>query len=233
VEGDLVAGEQGIDECLILFARERTVDVGGIRAAGPCFVVARLQPSARHVDRIAVNDRSDRIEEGQRVLARELGDGVGQCWRGQRSGGDDDAVPIGRGQSGDFFAADLDQRLRGERRGDGGGKSVAIHRQRAAGRNLIGVRRAHDKRAQPTHFLVQKPDGVEVLVIGTEGIRTNQLGKRGGLMSRGHALGRISWSTTGMPLAAICQAASDPASPPPITCTARRRSDMGPSYAPG
>src|SRR5262249_2499091 len=32
--------------------------------------------------------------------------------------------------------------------------------------------------------------------------------------------GRISWSTTGTALAAICQAASAPASPPPITCTA-------------
>src|SRR5262249_2724442 len=32
--------------------------------------------------------------------------------------------------------------------------------------------------------------------------------------------GRISWSTTGTALAASCQAASAPASPPPITCTA-------------
>src|SRR5262245_44674365 len=31
--------------------------------------------------------------------------------------------------------------------------------------------------------------------------------------------GRISWSTTGTPFAAICQAASAPASPPPTTCT--------------
>src|SRR5215510_8669214 len=38
--------------------------------------------------------------------------------------------------------------------------------------------------------------------------------------------GRISWSTTGTPRAAICQAASDPASPPPTTCTARRRSSV-------
>src|SRR5215831_7333324 len=43
--------------------------------------------------------------------------------------------------------------------------------------------------------------------------------------------GRISWSTTGTPRAAICQAASDPASPPPTTCTARRRSSvMGRDY---
>src|SRR5215472_13778384 len=43
--------------------------------------------------------------------------------------------------------------------------------------------------------------------------------------------GRISCSTTGTPRAAICQAASDPASPPPMTCTARRRSSlMGRDY---
>src|SRR5262249_34505894 len=43
--------------------------------------------------------------------------------------------------------------------------------------------------------------------------------------------GRISCSTTGTPRAAICQAASDPASPPPMTCTARKRSSvMGRDY---
>src|SRR6516225_6808893 len=43
--------------------------------------------------------------------------------------------------------------------------------------------------------------------------------------------GRISCSTTGTPRAEICQAASDPASPPPMTCTARRRSSlMGRDY---
>src|SRR5215831_10525282 len=43
--------------------------------------------------------------------------------------------------------------------------------------------------------------------------------------------GRISCSTTGTPRAAICQAASGPASPPPMTCTARRRSSlMGRDY---
>src|SRR5215831_12136553 len=43
--------------------------------------------------------------------------------------------------------------------------------------------------------------------------------------------GRISCSTTGTPRAAICQAASDPASPPPMTCTARRRASvMGRDY---
>src|SRR5713101_5286593 len=38
--------------------------------------------------------------------------------------------------------------------------------------------------------------------------------------------GRISWSTTGTPRVAICQAASDPASPPPMMCTACKRSSV-------
>src|SRR5262245_1782928 len=38
--------------------------------------------------------------------------------------------------------------------------------------------------------------------------------------------GRISCTTTGTPRAAICQAASDPASPPPMTCTASTRSSV-------
>ena len=51
------------------------------------------------------------------------------------------------GGSGDFLAADVDERLAFERRGDGGGKAVAVDRERAAGRHLIGVGRAHDQRA--------------------------------------------------------------------------------------
>ncbi len=39
-------------------------------------------------------------------------------------------------------------------------------------------------------------------------------------------LGRISCSTTGTPRAAICQAASAPASPPPMMCTLRCRSPV-------
>jgi hypothetical protein len=31
-------------------------------------------------------------------------------------------------------------------------------------------------------------------------------------------LGRISWITTGTPMFAACQAASDPAMPPPMMC---------------
>ena len=68
---DLVAGKQGIDEGVILLARERAVDVVGARSARAGLVVARLEPGDRHVDGVAVHDRRDGIEEGERVLAGE------------------------------------------------------------------------------------------------------------------------------------------------------------------
>ena len=58
----------------------------------------------------------------------------------ERAGGDDDAVPFVRRQR-HFAARERDQRMRGERRRDGGGKTVAVDGKRAAGRHLIGVGR--------------------------------------------------------------------------------------------
>ena len=74
-----------------------------------------------------------------------------------------------------------------ERCGDGGGKAVAIDRERAAGRDLIGVGRAHDQRAEPAHLLVQKADGVVFLVVGAERIGADELGERVGLVGGGRA----------------------------------------------
>ena len=39
-----IAREQGINERVVLFARERTIDVSGGGAARPRLVIARLQP---------------------------------------------------------------------------------------------------------------------------------------------------------------------------------------------
>ena len=94
-----------------------------------------------------MHDRRDGVEEGERILAGELLDRFGERLRGQRSGRDDDAVPILGRQARDFGAFHGDQRL-GEHGGlDGGRESVAIDRERAAGGHLIRVGRAHDERA--------------------------------------------------------------------------------------
>ena len=107
--------------------------------------------------------------------------------------------------------------MRVERGGDRAGEAVAIDRQRAAGGHLVGIRRAHDQRAEPAHLRMQQADGVVLVVVGAERVRADELGERGGLVGRRRArMGRISCSTTGTPRAAICQAASEPARPPPM-----------------
>ena len=83
-----------------------------------------------------MHDRRDGVEEGERVFAGERADRGGEIGRGERAGGDDDAVPfVGRQRH--FAAHERDERLRSERRRHGGGKSVAIDRQCAAGRHLV------------------------------------------------------------------------------------------------
>ena len=133
-----------------------------------------------------MHDRRDGVEERQRVLAGQRADRVGQRGRGEGAGGDDDAVPIVRRQR-HLLAADLDQRMRRQRLRDGRGKAVAIDRQRAAGRNLMGVGGPHDQRAEPPHFLMQQADGVGFPVVGAERVGAHQFGQAVGLVDLGAA----------------------------------------------
>ena len=70
--------------------------------------------------------------------------------------------------------------------GDGGGKPVAIHRQRAAGGHLVGVGGPHDQRAQPPHFGVQQADGVVGGVVGAKRIGADEFGEAVGAVRLGH-----------------------------------------------
>ena len=100
------------------------------------------------------------------------------------------------------------------------GKAVAVDRERAAGRHLVGVGGAHDQRAEPAHLLVQQADGVVLRVVGAERVGADQFGIAVGLVRGGRdRSGRISCSTTGTPACASCQAASEPARPPPTMWT--------------
>ena len=74
-----------------------------------------------------------------------------------------------------------------ERRRDGGGEAVAIDRERAAGRHLVGVAAAHDQRAEPAHLLVQQADRIGLAVVGAERVGADQLGQRLGLVRGGRA----------------------------------------------
>ena len=187
VERCLFAGEQRIDEGVILFAGERAIDVVGARTAGPGLVVARLEPGDVKVDAVAMDDRRDGVEEGERVFAGEPADGGGEIGRGKRSGGDDDAVPVGRRQR-DLAARERDQRMGFQRRRHRGGKAVAVDRQRAARRDLVAIRRAHDERAEPAHLLMQQADGIVRGVVGAERIGADQLGIAVGLVRGGRPL---------------------------------------------
>ncbi len=71
LERGLLAGNQRVDEGVILRLVERAVDVVGVAAAGPDLVVARLQPAHAHVDAVMMHDRGDGIEEGELGFAGE------------------------------------------------------------------------------------------------------------------------------------------------------------------
>ena len=185
-ELDLLAGEQRIDKRLVLRARERAIDVVGAGACRPRFVVARLEPGDVEIDRLAVHDRREGIEESERGLAGERADRIGERWRGERAGGDDDAVPVRR-QGGNFLAADIDERLVRKRRGNGRGKAIAVDGERASRRQLVGIGRAHHQRAKPPHLGVQETDRARRGVVGAERIRANELGELPGLVHGGRA----------------------------------------------
>ncbi len=201
-----------------MIAVHRAVDVVGAGAAWADLVVARLHPADVHVDAFAVYDGRDGVEEGQRILAGQRLDRAAEGRGGERAGRDDDAVPILRRQAGDLAALERDQRMARNALGDLGGKAVAVHRQRAARRQLMRVARRHDQRAAAAHFLMQQPDRVGFPLVRAEGVGADQLGETAGLMRLGHADGaHLVQDDRCTPASAICQAASDPASPPPMT----------------
>ena len=105
------------------------------------------------------------------------------------------------------------------------GEAVAVDGQGAAGRHLVGVGAGHDDRVQRPHLGVQQADGVVLPVVGAEGVGADQLGQAVGVVGVGldarHAAhlvqdrrARRRW--------AICQAASEPARPPPMTWIGER-----------
>ena len=69
----------------------------------------------------------------------------------------------------------------------GGGEAVAVDGERAAGRQLVGVGRAHDQRARAPHLLVQQADGIVGGIVGAEGVGADQLGQAVGEMRIGAA----------------------------------------------
>ena len=182
MERDLVAGEQRIDEGVVLLARERAIDVVGAGAAGPGLVVARLEPGLAEIDRVAMHDRRDGVEKGELRLRRsacatvaarsgEVSGPVATMTLSQSSGGSAtsprSSVISGCASSAAVTAAEKPSR------------STAS--APPAGTWLL-VGRAHDQRAEPAHFRMQQADRVVVLVVGAERVRADQFGKAVGLV---------------------------------------------------
>ncbi len=137
--------------------------------------------------RLVMDDGRDGIEEGQRLLAGEFAHGFGQGGRGQRTGGDDHAGPIGGRKPRDLLAADLDIGMGLERGGHGIGKGVAVDGQRAAGGQAGGIGALQDQRAGAAHLFMEEADGVVLEIVGAQGIGAHQFGQPLGLMGVGAA----------------------------------------------
>ena len=177
LEFALRAIDQRLHERKILIPVHRAVDVVLAGAAGTDLVVARLEPADVHVDRVEMHDRGDGVEESKRIGAGLGTDRLCKRGRGQRTGGDDRLVPVGRRQAGNLLSHDRNQRMGFDLRGDGGRKAVAVNRQRTASRNLAGVAAGHDERTCKPHLGMKQPDRIGLGVVGTEGIGADQFGQ--------------------------------------------------------
>ena len=188
LEDRLLAFDQRVHKCLVLVLVHRAVDIILAGATRPDLVVPRLEPGNVHVDRIAMNDRCDGIEEGKRSRSRFLADGFGKPGRRQRSCSDDDIVPLFGRKAGHFLANHRDQRLGFDRSGYRIRKAVAIDRESAACGHLVAIGRRHDQRSGEPHFRMQNAHRTGGRIIRAKRIRADQFGKAIGLVGVGHAL---------------------------------------------
>ena len=115
-----------------------------------------------------MHDGRDGIKEGEFSFASEFLHGDCQRGRGQRPGGDDDAVPVFGRQPRDLTALDGDQRLSTKTRLDFGRERIPVNCERAACRQLVLVARRHDQRTGAPQLLVQQPNRVGLCVVRAE-----------------------------------------------------------------
>ena len=139
----------------------------------------------------------------------------GELRAGQRAGGDDRRMV---GQPIDALADDRDVGVLLERARHFGGKALAVDRQRRACGHPVLVGRTHDQRAERAHLLVEQPNGVIVSASSLRKLFEQTISARRSLSCAGvmSPPPRISLSLTRTPASASCQAASEPARPPPM-----------------
>ena len=157
----LFAIEQALMKSEILLFGHRAVDV--ILAA---LVPACSHPGDVHIDRIAVDDRRDGIEERQTVRAGRGSDTGSEC--GGREGTGRDDRQASRWQSVNPFADHGERWQLCKPLFNLGREHIAVHRQRRPGGNLGHLCGGHDQRIEPAHFMVQQADSVAFMIVGAK-----------------------------------------------------------------
>ncbi|QTK78486.1 hypothetical protein AT6N2_C0610 [Agrobacterium tumefaciens] len=182
LETDGITRNQRVDEGIVLLLIQRAVDIILARATGTDLVVTRLVPADIHVDAVAMHDRGDGVEEGERILTRLGLDGGGKIRRGEGTGRNDGVAPFLRRQAVHLLANDRHQRVTFQLFRHGFGKPVAVDGKRAAGRHLVSIGAGHDQRAGKPHFRMNDTDRIRRRIVGAEGIGTDQFRQRIALM---------------------------------------------------
>ena len=158
----LLAAEQLVHEALVLLARQRQVQV--VRPLP--LAVSRLLEGQRAIDRIAGDDRRDRIVEGELRRPHRLRHRPRQGFAGERAGGHHAQLGTRRELT-HFAGLHAHERLRGDARGQPAAEHHPIDGQRIAGRDPGPIRLRQHGRSQPPQLFVEEPHRV-VGIVGSE-----------------------------------------------------------------
>ena len=147
------------------------------------------------------------------ALTRQLPDLLGQDLGGQRTSGDDGREV--RRKVANFLSHQRDGGMTRDGLRDRPCKLLTIHCQRRSRRNAGRIRHAQDERAQTPQFFFQEAgSGVERGRF--QRVAAHQLRQPGRLMRRRLTYWPHLIKQDAQPRVAACQAASEPASPPPM-----------------
>jgi hypothetical protein len=223
LEFDLGRGQHGLDKLRILFPVQRAVDVVALVAAQVAVaVVAALAEGDAHVDGTGHDDGRHRIVEIEMALPGQRLDLRGERGAGERAGGDDGRAG---GDRRHFLPVYGDERVAVDAFGDLLAEVLAADGQRRARGQRVLEGRGDHQAAQARQFLLE--DAQRAVGQGAaHRVAADQLGQAVGDVRLGAPLrAHFVRDEPGSPRLAICQAASVPASPPPmiVSQAVRRR----------
>ncbi len=185
LELGFLAGDQRRDEGAILRLVQRAIDVVRAVSRRTHLVIAGLEPGDGEIDRLAMHDGRDGVEEGERVFAGQRADRFGECRRRERPRCDDGGAPIFRRQAADLFAHDLDIGMLFERARDRRRETMAVDSQCASRRQFVRIGRPQHQRTCAAHLFVKQADGVVFPIVRTKRIGTDKFGEPVRLMRVG------------------------------------------------